>query len=89
MTIFSLIVCLVVFEDLYYQDKVVAVHADITDEDQTVWFPEIRTTAVDKKDGDKEVVSEGKVRTGIAGPFFCGWNSEDLRKFHGNQETGT
>ena len=21
--------------------------------------------------------------------FFCGWNSEDLRKFHGDQETGT
>ena len=28
-------------------------------------------------------------RTGIAGPFLCGWNSEDLWKFHGNQETGT
>ena len=51
----------VVFEDLYYQDKVVAVHADITDDDQTVWLPEIGTTAVDKKDGDKEVISEGKV----------------------------
>ena len=51
----------VVFEDLYYQDKLVAVHADITDDDQTVWFPEIGTTAVDKKDGDKEVISEGKV----------------------------
>jgi len=51
----------VVFEDLYYQDKLVAVHADITDKDQTIWFPEIGTTAVDKKDGDKEVTAEGKV----------------------------
>jgi len=51
----------VVFEDLYYQDKLVAVHADITDKDQTIWFPEIGTTAVDKKDGDKNFISDGKV----------------------------
>ena len=51
----------VIFEDLYYQEKLVAVHADITDEEQTIWFPEIVTTAVDKKDGDKEVTAEGKV----------------------------
>lgn len=51
----------VVFEDLYYQDKLLAVHADITDKDQTIWFPEIGTTAVDKKDGDKNFISDGKV----------------------------
>lgn len=51
----------VVFEDLYYQDKLVAVHADITDEGQTVSFPEIGTTATDKEDGDKKLTSEGKV----------------------------
>lgn len=51
----------VVFEDVYYQDKLVAVHADITDEGQTIWMPEIGTTAADKADGDKEITSDGKV----------------------------
>ena len=35
----------VVFEDLYEDSKLVAVHADINDEGQTVVFPEIHTTA--------------------------------------------
>ncbi len=37
----------VVFEDLYYNKTLVATHADITDEGQTVYFPEIKTTAKD------------------------------------------
>lgn len=35
----------VVFEDLYHEDILVATHADINDEDQTVHFPEVKTTA--------------------------------------------
>ncbi len=38
----------VVFEDLYYKDIKIAVHADIEDEDQTVYFPEIHTNAVNQ-----------------------------------------
>lgn len=51
----------VVFEDLYQDDRKLAVHADLTDEDQTIYFPEIGTTAKDKDTGsnlscaDKEV----------------------------------
>ena len=39
------------FETLYYEEKELAVHADINDEDQTVRFPEIRTTAEDAVTG--------------------------------------
>ena len=35
----------VAFEELYYSDILFAVHADINDEDQTVYFPEIHTMA--------------------------------------------
>ena len=42
----------VVFEDCFYKDKLIAVHADITDEDQTIWLPEIGTTA---KDSDTQM----------------------------------
>lgn len=41
----------VVFEELYHKDLKLAVHADIEDEDQTIYFPEIGTTA---KDADTE-----------------------------------
>ena len=37
----------VVFEDIYFNDTLIAVHADINDDDQTVHFPEIKTTAKD------------------------------------------
>ena len=36
---------LVVFEDLYREDKLVAIHADIEDEEQTVKIPKIATVA--------------------------------------------
>lgn len=38
---------LVVFESLLFEEKEIAVHADISDEGQTVYFPEIGTTAKD------------------------------------------
>ena len=53
---------LVAFESLSRNDIEVAVHADITDEGQTVEVvqSEIGTTAVDTFDGDKNVVADGK-----------------------------
>lgn len=42
----------VVFEDLYHNDVKVAVHADITDKDQTVNYPDVSTTAKDKDTDD-------------------------------------
>ena len=36
-----------VFEDVYYEGKKVAFHADITDEGQTIHYPKIKTTAKD------------------------------------------
>ena len=47
---------LVAFETLYTEEKEVAVHADITDEGQTVRIPEIHTTATDKVTGDHDGV---------------------------------
>lgn len=37
----------VVFEELYQDEMRLAVHTDINDEDQTIYFPEIKTTAKD------------------------------------------
>ena len=44
----------VVFETLYHEGKEVAVHADINDVEQTIEFPEIKTTAKDKATGDHD-----------------------------------
>ena len=44
----------VAFESVSYQDKEVAVHADIKSAPQSSYFPEIGTTAKDGKDGDSE-----------------------------------
>ncbi len=41
----------VVFENLYLEDFVVAAHADIEDEGQTIWIPGIETTATDNITG--------------------------------------
>lgn len=38
---------LVVFETLKYDSVDIGIHADLEDEGQTIWFPEIHTTAVD------------------------------------------
>lgn len=39
--------------------KDVFVHFDLEDEEQTIYFPKVRTTAVDKKDGDHEISYAG------------------------------
>ena len=49
----------VVFENLYYGDVIVASHADIEDEDQSVHYPSMGTTAT--VDGKKKVKAEGMV----------------------------
>lgn len=42
---------LVAFEELIYQKKTFAVHTDINDEAQTIYVPNIKTTATDKANG--------------------------------------
>lgn len=53
---------LVVFEKLEADGNVIARHEDLTDEGQTVGVipPEIKTSAADGADGDKEVTADGK-----------------------------
>ena len=51
----------VAFETVTSGGKEVFVHADLYDEEQTINFPEVRTEAVDKKDGDHEIAHEGTV----------------------------
>lgn len=53
---------LVVFEMLEADGNVIASHEDLTDEGQTVEVvpPEIKTSAADGADGDKEVTADGK-----------------------------
>lgn len=51
----------VVFEELYQEDLKLAVHADISDEDQTIYFPQIHTTAKDSTDGDQEIMESEKM----------------------------
>ena len=58
---------IVMFETLEYIDQefgirtAIVIHEDINDEDQTLNFPEVRTTATDKKDGDHEIACKGNV----------------------------
>lgn len=51
----------VVFETLYYKGKEVALHTDINDKAQSVFFPQIKTMAKDKADGDKQLATSGSV----------------------------
>lgn len=51
----------VVFENLYLDNKEVASHTDIDDEGQTIYFPEVKTTAVDSEDQDHVVKADKKV----------------------------
>ncbi len=51
----------VVFEDLYRDERRVATHFEITDEDQTVYFPKVKTTATDKVDGGKDALASKEV----------------------------
>ena len=47
---------IVVFEHLYEKEIEVATHTDITDNDQSVYIPEIHTTATSQIDGTKSVL---------------------------------
>ena len=49
---------IVAFESVSYQEKEIAVHADIKSAPQSIYFPEIGTTAIDGKDGDQEAFAE-------------------------------
>lgn len=49
---------IVAFESVSYQEKEVAVHADIESAPQSIYFPEIGTTAKDGKDGDQEAFAQ-------------------------------
>ena len=51
----------VAFEKVTSNGKEVFVHEDLEDEDQTVYFPSVRTAATDKKDGDHEIACKGNV----------------------------
>ena len=60
----SMIFSVVAFESLASEGVEMAAHADIDDEDQTVRFLDIHTTAIDKTDGDKLVTgSEASTRS--------------------------
>lgn len=53
----------VVFEKLFYGEKEIACHEDLTDKDQTVSFekPEIKTSASDQATGTKEGIAQKEV----------------------------
>lgn len=57
----------VMFEDLYYQGTRIATHSDLKDEDQTVYYPSVKTNAAigDKKSTEKSAataVAKGTVK---------------------------
>lgn len=52
---------LVVFEEIWQDGKLVAEHKDINDGDQTLYFPALETTALDKTTGGKLVNSRENV----------------------------
>lgn len=52
---------IVVFERLERNDTVYAVHTDINDQAQTIYFPEIGTTALDQENGTHNSNSDSKV----------------------------
>ncbi|MCD8052452.1 MAG: VaFE repeat-containing surface-anchored protein, partial [Lachnospiraceae bacterium] len=51
----------VVFESVSFDGREIAVHADINDEDQSVSYPEVGTSARDKADGDSQITADGTV----------------------------
>ena len=52
---------IVVFENLDYEGKRYAVHADLNDESQTIYFPSIKTKATDKNTGLNQVKEDNNV----------------------------
>ena len=49
------------FEDLYRNGVLVGCHADISDEGQSIYFPEISTTAMDSETKDNQGHTAKKV----------------------------
>lgn len=52
---------IVVFEELYQQKKLIAEHTDITEEDQTIHFPEIGTKVMDQETNSNAAKADEKV----------------------------
>ena len=52
---------IVVFENLDYEGKRYAVHADLNDESQTIYFPSVKTKATDKNTGLNQVKEDSNV----------------------------
>ena len=52
---------IVAFENLEYEGKLYAVHADLNDESQTIHFPSVKTKAVDKNTGLNQVKEDSNV----------------------------
>ena len=52
---------IVMFEDVYYENNLIATHADITDEAQTLFVPKIGTTAIDGERKDHNSTADSSV----------------------------
>ena len=52
---------IVMFEDVYYENNLIATHADITDEAQTLYVPKIGTTAIDGERKDHSSTADSSV----------------------------
>ena len=52
---------IVMFENVYYENNLIATHADITDEAQTLYVPKIGTTAIDGKRKDHNSTADSNV----------------------------
>ena len=94
---------LVAFEEMRHGSELFAVHADIEDEDQTVYFePELSTTLVDKKTGNHtariakkdtlvDTVEYKGLRAGqrytLVGTLVNSSTGEPLRKANGSEVT--
>ena len=80
---------LVVFEEVYLDGKLVASHADMDDEDQSIYIPEIHTSAkFDATDNNEGVVAENAVITDTV--YYSGLIAGNTYKISGvlvNKET--
>ncbi|BDF35851.1 hypothetical protein CE91St62_39130 [Lachnospiraceae bacterium] len=52
---------IVAFESVSMEEKEIAIHADIESESQSVYFPEVKTSARDKEDGDQEALADKEI----------------------------
>ena len=52
---------IVMFENVYYENNLIATHADITDEAQTLFVPKIGTTAIDGERKDHNSTADSSV----------------------------